>query len=130
MSGRQDRCAWAAGNRIGALRIASRFFDRSQDTLIFKRGMDAWNDLDFYRQIGHDPERLTADALHSSCSQPNSDWMTGIVAPRFVVQSIIPSNLIRSDQCGGAKVRFGTNKHRIADIPIPPLRAMSCRRAF
>jgi hypothetical protein len=29
---------FAAGDRIGALRIAARFFDRSADTLTFKRG--------------------------------------------------------------------------------------------
>jgi hypothetical protein len=34
---------WAGGDRIGALRIAARFFDRSVDTQIFKRGMDARN---------------------------------------------------------------------------------------
>ena len=35
------REAWASDDRIGALRIAARFFDRSVDTQIFKRGMDA-----------------------------------------------------------------------------------------
>jgi hypothetical protein len=36
-------------NRIGALRIAARFFDRSVDTKTFKRGIDAYNNPDFYR---------------------------------------------------------------------------------
>ena len=57
------REAWAAGDRIGALRIAARFFDRREDTQIFKRGMDAHNHPDFYRQIGRDPNQLTAMAL-------------------------------------------------------------------
>jgi hypothetical protein len=35
------RVAWAAGDRIGALRIAARFFDRSDATKAFKRGIDA-----------------------------------------------------------------------------------------
>jgi hypothetical protein len=35
----QIRAAWHAGDRIGALRIAARFFDRSIDTVIFKRGI-------------------------------------------------------------------------------------------
>ena len=43
--------AWTNGDRIGALRIAARFFDRSVDTQIFKRGMDAHNHPDFYRQL-------------------------------------------------------------------------------
>ena len=59
----QIRAAWAAGDRIGALRIAARFFDRSTDTKTFKRGMDAYNNPSFYRQLGNDLERLTAAAL-------------------------------------------------------------------
>jgi hypothetical protein len=59
------RSAWAAGDRIGALRIAARFFDRSADTKSFKRGMDAHNYPDFYRQIGRDPEQILAEALKS-----------------------------------------------------------------
>jgi hypothetical protein len=59
----QIRTAWAAGDQIGALRIAARFFDRSPDTKIFKRGMDAYNNPDFYRQLGKDPQKLKAVAL-------------------------------------------------------------------
>ena len=49
--------------RIGALRIAARFFDRSIDTKVFKRGIDAYNNPSFYRQLGKDPEQLTQAAL-------------------------------------------------------------------
>jgi hypothetical protein len=59
----QIRAAWEAGDQIGALRIAARFFDRSIDTKIFKRGMDAYNNPDFYQQLGKDPEQLMATAL-------------------------------------------------------------------
>jgi hypothetical protein len=59
----QIRAAWHAGNRIGALRIAARFFDRSIDTVTFKRGMNAHNYPGFYRQLGKDPEQLTQAAL-------------------------------------------------------------------
>jgi hypothetical protein len=59
----QIRTTWATGDPIGALRIAARFFDRSTDTKIFKKGMDAYNNPDFYRQLGKDPEQLTAAAL-------------------------------------------------------------------
>ena len=55
--------AWAYGDHIGALRIAARFFDRSEDTQIFKRGMDAHNHPDFYRQLRQDPDQITAAAL-------------------------------------------------------------------
>ena len=34
------REVWARGDRIGALRVAARFFDRSIETQIFKRGMN------------------------------------------------------------------------------------------
>ena len=59
----QIRTAWAAGDQIGALRIAARFFDRSTNTKTFKRGMDAYNNPDFYRQLGKDPEQLRAAAF-------------------------------------------------------------------
>jgi hypothetical protein len=59
----QIRAAWGAGDRIGALRIAARFFDPSSDTKTFKRGMDAYNNPGFYRQLGKDPEQLMAAAL-------------------------------------------------------------------
>jgi hypothetical protein len=59
------RAAWAAGDRIGALRIAARFFDRSDDTKIFKRGMDAHNNPGFYRQLGKEPERIVGTALEA-----------------------------------------------------------------
>jgi len=45
------------------LRIAARFFDRSSDTKTFKRGMDAYNNPGFYRQLGKDPNQLMAAAL-------------------------------------------------------------------
>jgi hypothetical protein len=64
------RAAWAAGDRIAALRIAARFFDRSFETKIFKRGMAAYNNPDFYRQLDKDPSRIVADAL-------------GVLAKRF-----------------------------------------------
>ena len=55
--------AWDCGERIAALRIAARFFDRSADTQIFKRGMDAHNHQDCYRQLHQDPDQITAAAL-------------------------------------------------------------------
>ena len=60
---RKIREAWASGDRIGALRIAARFFDRSADTQIFKRGMDAHKHPAFYRQLRQDPDQITAVAL-------------------------------------------------------------------
>jgi hypothetical protein len=57
------RTAWVAGDRIGALRIAARFFDRSADTLTFKRGLDAHNNPGFYRRFGKEPQELVKAAL-------------------------------------------------------------------
>jgi hypothetical protein len=54
------RAAWAAGDRISALRIAARFVDRSVETKVFKRGMDAYNNPSFYRQLGKDLDRIIA----------------------------------------------------------------------
>jgi hypothetical protein len=59
----QIRAAWVAGDRLGALRIAARFFDRSDVTKTFKRGMDARNYPEFYQQLGKDPDQLIAHAL-------------------------------------------------------------------
>ena len=59
----QIRSAWFRGDRIAALRIAARFFDRSNETMIFKRGMDANNHPGFYRQLGKVPQELVTAAL-------------------------------------------------------------------
>jgi hypothetical protein len=59
----QIRAAWHAGDRIGALRIAARFFDRSINSRTFKRGIGAYNNPGFYRQLGKDPEQIVRDAL-------------------------------------------------------------------
>jgi hypothetical protein len=59
----QIRNAWATGDRIGALRIAAQFFDRSADTKIFKRVMDAHKHPDFYRQLGKNPGQIVGNAL-------------------------------------------------------------------
>ena len=56
------RDAWVAGDRIGALRIAARFFDRSANAKTFKRGMDAHNNPDFHRQLDKEPEQLVGNA--------------------------------------------------------------------
>jgi hypothetical protein len=57
------RDALAAGDRIAALRIAAHFHDRSSSTLTYKRGLDAHNHPAFYRQLGQEPEQLTATAI-------------------------------------------------------------------
>jgi hypothetical protein len=59
----QIRAVWATGDQIGALRIAARFFDRSEDTRAFKRGMDAFNHPDFYTQLGKEPQEVVTAAL-------------------------------------------------------------------
>ena len=61
--------AWVNGDRIGALRIAARFFDRSVETRVFKRGMDAYNNPRFYRQLDKEPEQITQDALETLARQ-------------------------------------------------------------
>ena len=59
----QIRDAWAAGDRIGALRIAARFFDRSAATKMFQRGMNAYDHPQFYRQLGKEPQEVVTAAL-------------------------------------------------------------------
>ena len=67
------REAWASGDRIDALRIAARFFDRSMETKIFKRGMDAHNHPEFYRQLHQDPDQITAGALQLFAEEVQSN---------------------------------------------------------
>ncbi len=55
--------ALARGDRLLALRVASRFHDRSDDTRLFKRGLDAHHHPTFYRQLGKDPDELVAGAV-------------------------------------------------------------------
>jgi hypothetical protein len=43
--------------------FAARFFDRSEATKTFKRGMGAHNNPQFYRQLGKDPDLLLSAAL-------------------------------------------------------------------
>jgi hypothetical protein len=59
----QIRSAWATGDKIGALRIAAQFFDRSEGTKTFERGFDAFNHPDFYTQISEEPQELIRAAL-------------------------------------------------------------------
>ena len=59
----QIREKLAMGDHNAALRIASHFFDRSRDTKVFKRGWGAHNHPDFYRQLGQDPQQITAEAI-------------------------------------------------------------------
>jgi hypothetical protein len=59
----QIRTTWAAVDQIGALRIAARFFDRSDATKAFQRGMNAYNHPGFYRQLGKEPQEVVTAAL-------------------------------------------------------------------
>ena len=59
----QIRTAWAAGDQMGALRIAAHFFDRSDATKAFQRGMNAYNHPQFYRQLGKEPQEVVTAAL-------------------------------------------------------------------
>jgi hypothetical protein len=49
------RCT-GSDDQIGTLRIAVQFFDDSIDTTTIKRGMGAYNNPDFYRQLIIQPE--------------------------------------------------------------------------
>jgi hypothetical protein len=58
----QIRATWTTGDRIGTLRIAAQFFDRSAATKTFQRGTDAYNHPQFYRQLGKEPQVLVTAA--------------------------------------------------------------------
>lgn len=53
-----------AGNDRKALSIAAKFFDRSDDTNLFKRAQSAVNNPQLYAQMKIDPEALYLQAVH------------------------------------------------------------------
>jgi len=65
------RQAWERGDKIGALRIASKFFDRSPETKVFQRGWDAHKNASFYQQLGKNPEALVSEALSAMSAKFN-----------------------------------------------------------
>lgn len=56
--------ALEAGDNRKALSLASRFFDRSDDTMLFKQAQGAANNPRFYRQIGKDPDAIVDAAIN------------------------------------------------------------------
>jgi hypothetical protein len=70
------RTALANGDWLSALRVASRFHDKSDDTIEFKRGFDAFQHPGFYRQLGRDPDKLIEAAmnrLHARFARASND---------------------------------------------------------
>lgn len=61
----QLKAAWQAGDRAGALRIASKFGDLGAHADPIRRGWDASQRPDFYRQIKKDPAALI-DAAYAA----------------------------------------------------------------
>lgn len=55
--------AWRAGRKEEALRIAAKFPDLGEQKARITRGHQARLRPDFYKEIGHDPDALYADAL-------------------------------------------------------------------
>jgi hypothetical protein len=52
-----------SGNERKALSVAAKFFDRSAETQLFKRAQSAINNPSLYRQMGHNPDAIFADAI-------------------------------------------------------------------
>lgn len=59
----QIRNALDSGNAAKALSLASKFFDRSERTQLYKQAQSAANNPSFYRQIGKDPNAIVDLAL-------------------------------------------------------------------
>jgi hypothetical protein len=100
---------WANGDQIGALRIAARFFDRSEDTQIFKRGMDAYNHPGFYRQLHKDPDQITAAAIQLLARKFNlTDEST--VGNKPILQTVITQEALK--MAANTEPGFGRANHR------------------
>jgi hypothetical protein len=55
--------AISRGDNKKAISIASKFFDKSEETKIFKSAQSAMLSPDFYRQIGKDPDEMISLAV-------------------------------------------------------------------
>ena len=75
-----------------ARRIAARFFARSADTQIFKRGEDAHNHPDFYHQLRQDPAQMRADALQLLAKKFNLPGHDRCM-PVFVVRPLFEQSM-------------------------------------
>ena len=62
------RAALANGDTRKAISLASKFFDRSDETQLYKQAQAAIGNPGFYRQIGKDPEAIV-DAAVAALSQ-------------------------------------------------------------
>lgn len=59
----QIRKQLLAGNDRQALRIAAKFFDRSDKTSLYKRAHESQGNPQFYKQLGVDVELLYTQAI-------------------------------------------------------------------
>lgn len=59
------RALVAQGRDLEALRIVAKFPRLGNEKETITRGWNAFNNPDFYRQLGRDPEQDTADAIHA-----------------------------------------------------------------
>jgi hypothetical protein len=51
------------GDERKAISLASKFFDRSEETRLYQQAQSAVNNPAFYRQIGKDPDVIIAQAV-------------------------------------------------------------------
>ena len=57
--------ALANGDTRKAISVASKFFDRSDETRLYKQAQSAICNPGFYRQIGKDPDAIIAAAVEN-----------------------------------------------------------------
>lgn len=59
------KTAWAAGDHVGALRIAAAFPRLGAEKQAITQAWAAMQNPGFYRQIGKDPEELIGDGMQA-----------------------------------------------------------------
>lgn len=57
--------AWRAGKKEEALRIAAKFPRLGEHAAVIQRGWAAFQNPEFYKELGHDPEELFNDAIRA-----------------------------------------------------------------
>jgi hypothetical protein len=60
---------WLREINLGRCVLRRASLPHSVDTMIFKRGMDAYNNPAFYRQLGQEPDHVVTQALKTLPSE-------------------------------------------------------------
>lgn len=65
------KASWLDGDYKSVISIASKFFDKSSETILAKKAQSAINNPSFYLQINKDPNIIVNEALKALSNKFN-----------------------------------------------------------